>query len=207
MLGPSSRFPRNDPFSTTFRKCRTGNAACIRVRRWPRPPRAFCAADAHRDIADVRACERGVGPVLHVVRYKREGLDAPIDGINAFGYGLTFGLHSRIEETVVHVTKRIDAGNIYVNRNMIGAAVGVQPFGGSGFSGTGPKAGGPFYLARLLAGQPARTGMTTQGEHSKASTYAQWLAEQGHSEAASTCRAYIARSPLGTAKIWRVAVG
>jgi RHH-type transcriptional regulator, proline utilization regulon repressor / proline dehydrogenase / delta 1-pyrroline-5-carboxylate dehydrogenase len=140
------------------------------------------------------------GPVLHVVRYKREGLDALIDGINAFGYGLTFGLHSRIEETVVHVTKRIDAGNIYVNRNMIGAAVGVQPFGGSGLSGTGPKAGGPFYLARLLAGQPARTAMTTQGEHSKASMYAQWLAEQGHSEAASRCRVYITRSPLGNSQ-------
>jgi RHH-type proline utilization regulon transcriptional repressor/proline dehydrogenase/delta 1-pyrroline-5-carboxylate dehydrogenase len=137
------------------------------------------------------------GPVLHVVRYKRNRLDALIDGINAFGYGLTFGLHSRIEETIIHVTKRINAGNIYVNRNMIGAAVGVQPFGGSGLSGTGPKAGGPFYVARLLAGQPARTAVTTQGEHSKAWMYAQWLAEQGHSEAASRCRAYIARSPVG----------
>jgi len=141
--------------------------------------------------------EEVFGPVLHVVRYKRDGLDALIDGINAFGYGLTFGLHSRIEETVIHVTKRINAGNIYVNRNMIGAAVGVQPFGGSGLSGTGPKAGGPFYVARLLAGQPTRTAMTTQNEHSKASTYAHWLAEKGHSEAASRCRAYIARSPVG----------
>ncbi len=94
------------------------------------------------------------GPVLHVLRYKREQLDALIDGINATGYGLTFGVHSRIDETIAHLTERVHAGNIYVNRNVIGAVVGVQPFGGMGLSGTGPKAGGPLYLHRLVQGAP-----------------------------------------------------
>ncbi len=90
------------------------------------------------------------GPVLHVLRYRREDLDSVLDAINATGYGLTFGVHSRIDETIAQVTQRVQAGNIYVNRNVIGAVVGVQPFGGMGLSGTGPKAGGPLYLYRLL---------------------------------------------------------
>lgn len=90
------------------------------------------------------------GPVLHVVRYKRRNLDQVIQSINQLGYGLTFGIHSRIDETIQHVLSGIEAGNIYVNRNVVGAVVGVQPFGGSRLSGTGPKAGGPLYLARLV---------------------------------------------------------
>jgi len=95
------------------------------------------------------------GPVLHVLRYPRDGLDEVLDQINATGYGLTFGVHSRIDETIGHVTQRVHAGNMYVNRNIVGAVVGVQPFGGEGLSGTGPKAGGPLYLYRLLATRPA----------------------------------------------------
>jgi len=91
------------------------------------------------------------GPVLHVARFKASELDTVIDDINATGYGLTFGLHSRIDDRVQHVTDRIEAGNIYVNRNQIGAVVGSQPFGGEGLSGTGPKAGGPNYLSRFCA--------------------------------------------------------
>ena len=89
------------------------------------------------------------GPVLHVIRYKARDLDRVIDEINASGYGLTLGIHSRIDSTIDHIQKRIRAGNCYVNRNMIGAVVGVQPFGGEGLSGTGPKAGGPHYLHRF----------------------------------------------------------
>ncbi len=95
------------------------------------------------------------GPVLHVVRYKRRDLDRLVDQINATGYGLTLGIHTRIDETIAQVVSRAHAGNMYVNRNMIGAVVGVQPFGGHGLSGTGPKAGGPLYLYRLLATRPA----------------------------------------------------
>ncbi|NYT59489.1 trifunctional transcriptional regulator/proline dehydrogenase/L-glutamate gamma-semialdehyde dehydrogenase [Alcaligenaceae bacterium] len=95
------------------------------------------------------------GPVLHVLRYKRDELDALVDSINDTGYGLTFGVHTRLDETVARVSERIQAGNVYVNRNIVGAVVGVQPFGGQGLSGTGPKAGGPLYLTRLLSRSPA----------------------------------------------------
>jgi RHH-type proline utilization regulon transcriptional repressor/proline dehydrogenase/delta 1-pyrroline-5-carboxylate dehydrogenase len=91
------------------------------------------------------------GPVLHVVRFAGDKLDAVCDAINATGYGLTLGVHSRIDETARFIRARIHAGNIYVNRNQIGAVVGVQPFGGEGLSGTGPKAGGPHYLPRFAA--------------------------------------------------------
>ncbi|MFJ2973327.1 trifunctional transcriptional regulator/proline dehydrogenase/L-glutamate gamma-semialdehyde dehydrogenase [Kluyvera sp. NPDC087067] len=94
------------------------------------------------------------GPVLHVVRYHRSQLDALIGQINASGYGLTLGVHTRIDETIAQVTGSAKVGNLYVNRNMVGAVVGVQPFGGEGLSGTGPKAGGPMYLYRLLASRP-----------------------------------------------------
>lgn len=94
------------------------------------------------------------GPVLHFVRYQREDLDALVAQINATGYGLTMGLHTRIDETISKVVGASHAGNVYVNRNMVGAVVGVQPFGGEGLSGTGPKAGGPLYLYRLLSERP-----------------------------------------------------
>jgi len=94
------------------------------------------------------------GPVLHVVRYSRNNLDNLIAQINASGYGLTLGVHTRIDETIAKVTGSAQVGNLYVNRNMVGAVVGVQPFGGEGLSGTGPKAGGPLYLYRLLASHP-----------------------------------------------------
>ncbi|RAU46459.1 MULTISPECIES: trifunctional transcriptional regulator/proline dehydrogenase/L-glutamate gamma-semialdehyde dehydrogenase [unclassified Pseudomonas] len=95
------------------------------------------------------------GPVLHVVRYKRKELDQLIGQINASGYGLTLGVHTRIDETIAKVIDSVNAGNMYVNRNIVGAVVGVQPFGGEGLSGTGPKAGGPLYLYRLLSTRPA----------------------------------------------------
>ena len=92
------------------------------------------------------------GPVLHVMRYRRRNLGEVMRQIAATGYGLTFGLHSRIDETIAAVTAMAEVGNIYINRNVIGAIVGVQPFGGRGLSGTGPKAGGPLYLGRLVEG-------------------------------------------------------
>ena len=94
------------------------------------------------------------GPVLHVLRYRREQLADTLEQVNATGYGLTQGVHTRIDETVAQVLAASRAGNLYVNRNIVGAVVGVQPFGGEGLSGTGPKAGGPLYLLRLLAERP-----------------------------------------------------
>jgi RHH-type proline utilization regulon transcriptional repressor/proline dehydrogenase/delta 1-pyrroline-5-carboxylate dehydrogenase len=89
------------------------------------------------------------GPILHVIRYKGNELEKVIDSINAKGYGLTLGIHSRIDDHIEMVCARAKVGNLYINRNMIGAVVGVQPFGGEGLSGTGPKAGGPHYLLRF----------------------------------------------------------
>ena len=106
------------------------------------------------EIKSFAALEREVfGPVLHVLRWKARDLDALVDAINATGYGLTLGIHTRIDSTVERVRRRARAGNVYVNRNMVGAVDGVQPFGGSGLSGTGPKAGGPHYLHRFATEQ------------------------------------------------------
>ena len=105
------------------------------------------------------------GPVLHVVRYTRSSLPQLIEQINASGYGLTLGVHTRIDETIGQVTQRAKVGNLYVNRNMVGAVVGVQPFGGEGLSGTGPKAGGPLYLYRLLSHRPDDALQVTLDRH------------------------------------------
>ena len=140
------------------------------------------------------------GPVLHVLRFQRDELERVIDDINATGYGLTFGLHTRIDETIARVTRRIEAGNIYVNRNIIGAVVGVQPFGGHGMSGTGPKAGGPLYLLRLVrAGTvpvPSSIG-ATDSRLRPARDYCAWLHSSGNEQASKRCQCYIDRSPLG----------
>ena len=96
------------------------------------------------------------GPVLHIIRYKRQALDQVIEEINSSGYGLTMGVHTRIDSTVAQIAAQARVGNFYVNRNMVGAVVGVQPFGGRGLSGTGPKAGGPLYVYRLLSKFPSQ---------------------------------------------------
>jgi RHH-type proline utilization regulon transcriptional repressor/proline dehydrogenase/delta 1-pyrroline-5-carboxylate dehydrogenase len=107
------------------------------------------------EIDTISELEREVfGPVLHFVRFQRDELDGLLARINGTGYGLTLGLHTRIDETIARVVEGAHAGNVYVNRNMVGAVVGVQPFGGEGLSGTGPKAGGPLYLYRLLSRRP-----------------------------------------------------
>jgi len=103
------------------------------------------------------------GPILHVIRYDADKLDDVIDAINATGYGLTLGVHSRIDSMHHHVYSRVHAGNAYVNRNIIGAVVGVQPFGGEGLSGTGPKAGGPRYLHRFAVERTLSVNTTAAG--------------------------------------------
>ena len=121
-------------------------------------------APAAFEIDGIARLEREVfGPILHVVRYKSERLDETIDAINRTGYGLTLGVHSRIDSTVERIARRARVGNAYVNRNMIGAVVGVQPFGGEGLSGTGPKAGGPYYLHRFAVERTLSVNTTAQG--------------------------------------------
>ena len=158
-------------------------------------------APALIEISHIADVEREVfGPVLHVLRYRRDELDQIVDAINDTGYGLTFGLHTRIDETIARVTGRIKAGNIYVNRNTIGAVVGLQPFGGHGMSGTGPKAGGPLYLQRLVhAGSSLRLpGLgSTQSAPRPARDYVDWLRASGRKLAARRVQRYIDCSLLG----------
>ena len=103
------------------------------------------------------------GPILHVVRYGQGHLDKVVAAINATGYGLTLGVHSRIEAVADYVAEHARVGNLYVNRNQIGAVVGAQPFGGEGLSGTGPKAGGPNYLVRFATERVRATDITATG--------------------------------------------
>lgn len=120
-------------------------------------PRAF-------EIEHLKQLSREVfGPILHVIRYKSDQLDSVLQQISDTGYGLTQGIHSRIDETVHYIHQRLSVGNTYVNRNMIGAVVGVQPFGGEGLSGTGPKAGGPHYLQRLCTERTLTINTTAAG--------------------------------------------
>jgi RHH-type proline utilization regulon transcriptional repressor/proline dehydrogenase/delta 1-pyrroline-5-carboxylate dehydrogenase len=120
-------------------------------------PHIFELSDAEQLTEEV------FGPILHVVRYRAEHLERVLQSIDNSGYGLTLGIHSRIDDTIDAVVERLSVGNVYVNRNMIGAVVGVQPFGGHGLSGTGPKAGGPHYLARFAAEQTVTINTAAAG--------------------------------------------
>ncbi len=140
------------------------------------------------------------GPVLHVIRYRREELDRLIDDINGSGYGLTFGLHTRLDETIAHVTSRVQAGNLYVNRNIIGAVVGVQPFGGRGLSGTGPKAGGPLYIGRLVQTAPVPPQHSSVHIDAALTDFALWLSRTGRAQDAEAARELGSLSAVGLEK-------
>ena len=121
-------------------------------------------APAIYELSSLDMLEREVfGPILHVVQFEGEKLDAVCDQINAKGFGLTLGLHTRIESVVRQVRAKMKVGNLYVNRNQIGAVVGAQPFGGEGLSGTGPKAGGPHYLQRFAVERVCSVDTTASG--------------------------------------------
>ncbi len=127
------------------------------------PPGHFFAPAAFVIDGLGRLTREVFGPILHVVRWRADRLDQVIDSINATGYGLTLGIHSRIDATQRHIAERLRVGNAYVNRNMIGAVVGAQPFGGEGLSGTGPKAGGPRYLHRFATERTLTVDTTAAG--------------------------------------------
>jgi RHH-type transcriptional regulator, proline utilization regulon repressor / proline dehydrogenase / delta 1-pyrroline-5-carboxylate dehydrogenase len=162
------------------------------------------------------------GPVLHVVRYRRAELDRMIEQVNATGYGLTLGVHSRIDETIARVVAAAHVGNVYVNRNMVGAVVGVQPFGGEGLSGTGPKAGGPLYLYRLLARRPADAlarALALAEDDSEAATepaapwpaplcaLKAWAEQQGEGALGEHCAAFARLSRAGATRDLRGPTG
>jgi len=175
------------------------------------------------EIDSVSELQREVfGPVLHFVRYRREDLNTLLAQIQGTGYGLTMGLHTRIDEMIDKVTRAAHVGNLYVNRNMVGAVVGVQPFGGEGLSGTGPKAGGPLYLYRLLAHKPRDVLAVALGiraeesgaDHAPLQALLAWL--QTHApQAAAACRALLTRThtpgerelpgPTGERNVYRLA--
>ena len=150
------------------------------------------------------------GPVLHVLRYDRADLNRILADVDATGFGLTFGLHSRIDETITRVLAQVGAGNRYVNRSVIGAVVGVQPFGGSGLSGTGPKAGGPLYLGRLVRRPGAAAFDRLTAGEAALGPYLAWLRGTGRGEiadalAAATypCRGEIALcGPVGERNLY-----
>ncbi|AXY40983.1 bifunctional proline dehydrogenase/L-glutamate gamma-semialdehyde dehydrogenase PutA [Halomonas sp. JS92-SW72] len=120
------------------------------IKTLPVPDVGTFVTPAVVEVGGIEELEREIfGPVLHVATFKARDLDKVVDAINDRGYGLTFGLHTRIDDRVQQIVERLHVGNIYVNRNQIGAIVGSQPFGGEGLSGTGPKAGGPLYVARF----------------------------------------------------------
>jgi len=159
------------------------------------------------EIDSIAQLEREVfGPVLHIVRYVRSDLNHLLQSINDTGYALTLGVHSRIEETIALVCDHTHAGNVYVNRNMVGAVVGVQPFGGEGLSGTGPKAGGPLYLLRLLVRCPQDAALRSV-QASGAAALPQptpalqalhdWAVAQGRLPLAHACAQFAAASPAG----------
>ena len=168
------------------------------------------------EIGSIDELKREVfGPVLHVVRYRRSQLDKLLEQIRATGYGLTLGIHTRIDETIAHVISNAHVGNIYVNRNVIGAVVGVQPFGGEGLSGTA-KAGGALYLQRLLATRPsglprslaqaliadgAVEGDARGNPAAALTTLRDWLIEQREPALAARCDGYLAQVPAGATAV------
>ena len=132
----------------------SGRAWHHRVKLPPEASRGRFFAPLVVELPSIASLEREVfGPIVHVVRYRAVDLDQVVDAVNAMGFGLTLGVHTRIDSVAQRIASRARVGNVYVNRNMIGAVVGVQPFGGTGLSGTGPKAGGPYYLHRFATEQ------------------------------------------------------
>jgi RHH-type proline utilization regulon transcriptional repressor/proline dehydrogenase/delta 1-pyrroline-5-carboxylate dehydrogenase len=154
------------------------------------------------------------GPVLHLVRYRRRDLGALVGQINGTGYGLTLGVHTRIDETIAQIVGHAKAGNVYVNRNIVGAVVGVQPFGGEGLSGTGPKAGGPLYMYRMLSKRPddvlvraiadadPGNASPTQGgaSHAALSALARWASETNRDALATQCLRFGELSRAGNSR-------
>lgn len=162
------------------------------------PGRGTFVAPTIIEISSIGELKQEVfGPVLHVLRFRRRDMPGLIDEINATGYGLTFGLHTRLDQTIAQVTGQVRVGNIYVNRNIIGAVVGVQPFGGRGLSGTGPKAGGPLYLGRLVAVPPEREIAAPTADQPVLEAFAGWLEGAEQHQLAPLVRRQGVRSGLG----------
>jgi len=197
-VGPVITAAAKETIEAHVEKMRSLGRAVEQVRMPEETAAGTFVAPTIIELDSLRDLEREVfGPVLHIIRYRRNALDRLIDDINGTGYGLTFGLHTRLDETIAHVTSRIRAGNLYVNRNVIGAVVGVQPFGGRGLSGTGPKAGGPLYLGRLVENPPVPPQHSSVHTDPVLLDYVRWLQAEGASEDAEVAAAMGSASTLG----------
>ena len=175
-VGPVITAEARDGIDTHIDRMRAAGHKVHQLELTPDTANGTFVAPTIIEIDRIAALGREVfGPVLHVIRFRADGLDGLVDAINATGYGLTFGLHTRLDETIDRVTRRVAAGNLYVNRNIIGAVVGVQPFGGRGLSGTGPKAGGPIYLSKLVAAASWTADIVTGAGDVSVATLAGWL--------------------------------
>jgi RHH-type proline utilization regulon transcriptional repressor/proline dehydrogenase/delta 1-pyrroline-5-carboxylate dehydrogenase len=179
--------------------------AGYRVHRLELPPACAAGTFVAPTVIEIDRIEaiggEHFGPILHVKRFRAEALDALLEEIDATGYGLTMGIHSRIDATVEFIARRAHVGNLYVNRNLIGAVVGVQPFGGEGLSGTGPKAGGPLYLLRLLARAPEPRFPQARllSEPPNWASLHDWLETQGE----ALCGAEAKHNLIETLAAWR----
>jgi RHH-type proline utilization regulon transcriptional repressor/proline dehydrogenase/delta 1-pyrroline-5-carboxylate dehydrogenase len=200
-IGPVIDVEAQQKLQSHVNKMKTSALDCYALDLPPEAANGTFVAPTLLEIASLGQLEEEVfGPVLHLIRYQREALPALIDAINASGYGLTLGIHSRIDQTAAMISSRAHVGNIYVNRNMVGAVVGVQPFGGEGKSGTGPKAGGPLYLKRLQRNAP------TPLQHDRGATPAlaalqDWATLHGHQEIATLADHYMRSSLFGSTQV------
>jgi len=159
-VGPVIDAAARDTLVAHIEAMRAKGRRVTQAARRPPPEAGTFVPPTLIEIEQVEDLAREVfGPVLHVVRYRRDDLEALVERINALGYGLTLGIHSRVDGQIEAIVRRARVGNVYVNRNLVGAVVGVQPFGGEGLSGTGPKAGGPLYVYRFLAACPPDTAI------------------------------------------------
>ncbi|MGC1356250.1 MAG: aldehyde dehydrogenase family protein, partial [Xanthobacteraceae bacterium] len=153
-VGPVIDIDAKDKLEGWIGRMRSAGHVRYRWGRGPLPSAGTYVAPAIIELDRARDLKEEIfGPVLHVVRWPADGMDALLDDIAANHTALTLGVHSRIDETISRITARLPNGNVYANRNMIGAVAGTQPFGGTEMSGTGPKAGGPNYLRRFAAEQ------------------------------------------------------
>ncbi|MFC3581400.1 trifunctional transcriptional regulator/proline dehydrogenase/L-glutamate gamma-semialdehyde dehydrogenase [Sphingomonas hylomeconis] len=197
-IGPVITAEARDGIDAHIAAMRAAGHAVVQTPLGRETARGTFVAPTIIEIDRIDSLQREVfGPVLHVLRFPSGGLDALIEAINATGYGLTFGLHTRLDATVERVTRKVEAGNLYVNRNIIGAVVGVQPFGGRGLSGTGPKAGGPLYLSKLVAPHSWDGGAAGGTGDPALVSFATWLIGRGDAAAAAALTDLGLRSRLG----------
>lgn len=201
-IGPVIDAPAQQQLLNHIESMRQRAKSCHRLELAGAGKDATFVAPTVLEIESMAQLQREVfGPVLHVVRYQREQLAEVVDTINASGYGLTLGIHSRIDETIDFISQRAHVGNIYVNRNIVGAVVGVQPFGGEGKSGTGPKAGGPLYLKRLQRNPDLSLGGHLIHERPPLpalDALLAWAKENGQQRAVALGEQYLHQSLLGT---------